>query len=435
MNTWIRNFIQIPDSVLALIILGVIIFFFVTRLIPLGLAAVLGSVAMAAFGLMSFAQVFAPFGSDIMMLLIGILTVGAALTETGGTKIVGEVVMKIPGIGKNERLSLIVILLVVAISTAFLFNTVVVATFLSVLSAAAKSSNGVITKKGTYMATGFAAVVGGNMTLVSSTPQIVAQGILMQTDGVEPMRFFTITAIALPLTVVLIIFYATIGYTLQKKKFNFDEVFNGDEDSASDKKTVDKKRAAFVGVVFMVCLVCFFMEVATLGTVAVLGASACIIAKCITIEKAVEKMDWTAVMVLGGALGFSVGLEQSGAMALIVDGVFNIVGDALTPRIALAVFIFLPLIIGNFFANTAVTILMVTLAIPIALELGVNPQIYAIAIVVGCSLTLATPVSTPPITMTLKGGYRFGDYTVMGGLLGIICGIVAFILIPIIYGL
>lgn len=424
-----------PDSVLALVILGVIIFFFVTRLIPLGLAAVLGAVAMAAFGLMSFGQAFAPFGSDIMMLLIGILTVGAALTETGGTKIVGNAVMKIPGIGKNERLSLVVILFVVAISTAFLFNTVVVATFLSVLAAAAKSSKGVITKKGTYMAMGFAAVVGGNMTLVSSTPQIVAQGILMQTEGVEPMRFFTITAIALPLTLVLILYYATIGYNLQKKKFNFEEVVDEDDIVGEDEKPIDKKRAAFVGVVFLACLVCFFLEVATLGTIAVIGASLCIITKCITIKKAVEKMDWTAVLVLGGALGFSAGLEQSGAMSMIVDGVFNNVGDALTPRIALAVFIFLPLVIGNFFANTAVTILMVTLAIPIALELGVDPQVFAIAIVIGCSLTLATPVSTPPVTMTLKGGYRFGDYTVMGGLLGVICAIVAFILIPIIYGL
>lgn len=422
-----------PESVLALIILGGIIIVFATRIIPLGLAAVLGAVAMAVAGIITFEQAFAPFGSDIAMLLVGMLTVGNALTETGGTKILGDAVMRIPGIGKDERSSLVVIVAMASFTSMILFNTVTVALFLPILAGAAKASGGIITKKNTYMAIGFAAVIGGNLTLVASTPQIVAQGILLQTEGVQPLTFFDLTRIAVPLVITVVVYFATIGYKLQKKTFDFPEI----KDSANDSAPVEinKKKAAIAGLVFLGCFAAFILEIATLGTVAIIAASICIITRCITLQRAADKMDWTAVLVLGGSLGFSRGLDQSGALQMIAQGAMDLLGYSLTPFIALGLFLILPMVLGNFFASTAATAVMVPIAIAVAFELGANPTTFAIAVVIGCSLSIATPVATPPITMTLSGGYRFGDYTVIGGVLSIICAVVALILLPIIYGL
>ena len=422
-----------PQSVLALIILGFIIFFFVTRLIPIGLTAVLGAFGMALAGIITFEDVFSPFGSDIMMLLFGMFTIGNALSETGGTKIIGDIVVRLPGIRKNERSALVVIVAAVSLTSLIVFNAVTVALFLTIIAAAAKSSAGVITKKNTYMAVGFAAVIGGNFTLVSSTPQIVAQAILIQTEGVEPLTFFELSSITIVLVLTAILYFATVGYKLQKKVFNFEELDL--EVEKSEEKPVQKKKALLTGLVFVGCIIAFMFDILTLGAVAILGASICIITRCISLQRAIDKIDWTAVLVLGGALGFSRGLDQSGALQMIVHGTMNLLGDTLTPFIALAIFLILPAVLGNFIASTAATAIMVPIAIAVAFEVGASPKTFAIAVVIGCSLSLASPVSTPAITLTLGGGYRFTDYTIVGGLLTVFCVIAALFALPLFYGL
>ena len=44
-------------------------------------------------------------------------------------------------------------------------------------------------------------------------------------------------------------------------------------------------------------------------------------------------------------------------------------------------------------------------------------------------------VATPPLTMTMVGGYRFTDYTKVGGLYNLLSLIAAALLIPLAYGL
>jgi di/tricarboxylate transporter len=55
--------------------------------------------------------------------------------------------------------------------------------------------------------------------------------------------------------------------------------------------------------------------------------------------------------------------------------------------------------------------------------------------IIGSNLAFATPVSTPPITMTLVAGYRFMDYMKVGGLFNLLTVIFASFTIPFIYGI
>lgn len=59
----------------------------------------------------------------------------------------------------------------------------------------------------------------------------------------------------------------------------------------------------------------------------------------------------------------------------------------------------------------------------------------AMACVFGCSLAMAMPVATTTITMVQVAGYRFKDYFRLGGLVGVICLVTAWLGIMLQFGL
>ncbi|MDR0349966.1 MAG: anion permease, partial [Coriobacteriales bacterium] len=70
-------------ELIATVILIVVIVLFVTEAIPLPLTAVLGALAMAVFGIISFPEAFAGFSNDILMMVVGMLIIGRAVYESG----------------------------------------------------------------------------------------------------------------------------------------------------------------------------------------------------------------------------------------------------------------------------------------------------------------------------------------------------------------
>jgi di/tricarboxylate transporter len=57
------------------------------------------------------------------------------------------------------------------------------------------------------------------------------------------------------------------------------------------------------------------------------------------------------------------------------------------------------------------------------------------AVTVAAAAAFLTPVATPANLMVMgPGGYRFGDYWKLGGLLLLLFGIVAVLLVPVFWG-
>jgi di/tricarboxylate transporter len=79
---------------------------------------------------------------------------------------------------------------------------------------------------------------------------------------------------------------------------------------------------------------------------------------------------------------------------------------------------------------------MVPIGIDIALRLGVNPQTFVLAIVIGASTSFLTPVGHQANVLVMgPGGYRFGDYTRVGWLLNVFILISTMIFLPILWPL
>jgi len=425
----------LDPGTIAIIIIAAMMILYVTEILPIATTSVLACLALAVFGVIPFADAFGGFGNDIVFLIIGMVIVGDALFETGVASLIGKKIISL--VGTNEKAFIGALIIVIIPISAFLSNTATVAMTLPIAASAIAASEGKLKKKDTYMIIGMTSVVGGGLTLVGSTPQLIAQGLLVE-SGLETIGFFELSLIGLPVILLLVVYVMTIGHSLKKKVFDFPEV----EDYVPDKRPVSIIAKAYptkqvvrmcISVfVLIFCVVGFISGFWTLGIVAMIGAAICVVSGCISQKAIFQKMNWTTVVIMGSSFGIAAGLEKSGAGRLIAQGMIGIFGDAISPWLLCAALALISVIFTNFMSSTATAALLVPIAAFAALELGYNVKAIVMSVAIAANIGYATPISTPPITMTLSGGYRFLDYVKFGGLFNIMAYVLVILLFPLV---
>ena len=156
-----------------------------------------------------------------------------------------------------------------------------------------------------------------------------------------------------------------------------------------------------------------------------------ILTKCINIEEAYQSIDWKVIILLAGIIPLGVALENSGAVRLLVDQTFSILGD-FGPTAFLAGIYLLTAVLTAAISNNAAAVLLAPLAISAASILGVSPRPFLVAVCFAASTSFATPVGYQTNTMIYSpGNYKFNDFIRAGLPLNIIFWILTVIFIPV----
>ncbi|MEY4982187.1 MAG: hypothetical protein RIR62_453 [Pseudomonadota bacterium] len=188
--------------------------------------------------------------------------------------------------------------------------------------------------------------------------------------------------------------------------------------------------AALAGVVILSGL-----DVAPILPLGFLAVALILITRCIDAEEAFSFIDGRLMAMIFAMLAVGEGLDQSGAVALIVTNVAPYLAD-LSPFLMILAVYFLGLILTEFLSNNAVAVIYTPIAIELALNLGLDPRPFVVAVMFSASVAFATPVGYQTNMMVYgPGGYRFSDYMRVGIPLNILTGLVASALIPIIWPL
>jgi len=426
----------LESSTIALIIIGVMVVLYISELLPIATTSILACLALAVFGVIPFSAALGGFGRDVVFLIVGMVIVGDALFETGVAELVGRKIISL--VGTNERKYIGVLSLVIIPISAFLSNTATVATTLPIAEKSIAHSGGMLKKKDIYMIIGLIAVVAGGLTSVGSTPQILANNHMIEA-GITPIGFFELALIGGPVVILLLVYIMTFGHGLKKRVFNFPEVddpsheMHDESDSEPAPKTrVEIVRMLITVAVLVFCVVGFITELWSLGTVAMVGAVICIVTGCISQQTVFKKMNWTTVIIMGCSFGIAAGLEYSGAGVMIAHGMIDFLGDSMSPWLLCAVLALVAVIFTNFMSSTSTAALLIPIAAIVATELGYDVRSVLIAVAVAANIGYATPISTPPITMTLVAGYRFMDYVKFGGLFNVMAYLLVVFLFPLV---
>lgn len=422
------------SEIQTLIILVGVIICYSTKIVPTAATALLGAFAMVACGIIDIDDAFTPFSGNVVLLQIGVMIMGYAFFEVGLAKDVGGFIYR--KFGKKPAVFLGIIIFAVAIISAFISNTATVAMFLPIATAAAVSSDGTISKKDLFMPIGFASVLGGNLTIFGSTPQLAVQSILASSteSGVRELGLFELAVVGFPLLLLLIAFYITIGAKMQRRVFTYDDKNSTVEtkQQANAKSPIYKK--IIVICIYVMCIVVFIGGWISIGAASIIGALLCVITRCIKEKEAFKHIDWTTVIMLGGILSLSQGVVNSGIGKTVADAFFAYFGhNSSAPYFALTLIVLVCVLLTSVMSNTAVAAMFTPIGIAIAINTGVNPMTFVVAIIIASNISFCTPMATAPVTMTMSAGYKFGDYVKLGGLFTVIATIYTIAFVPIVF--
>ena len=104
------------------------------------------------------------------------------------------------------------------------------------------------------------------------------------------------------------------------------------------------------------------------------------------------------------------------------------------PLILMAGIYFTTSLMTMFISNTATAVLMAPIAMSSAVQLGLDPTPFLLAVAVAASMCFASPFSTPPNALVMPAGqYTFMDYVKVGLPLQIIMGVVMVLVLPLIF--
>ncbi|MBN1537368.1 MAG: SLC13 family permease [Anaerolineales bacterium] len=195
--------------VLLLIILSIALVLFSFEWISPDVTAIGVLVALVLLGLIPIEKAFAGFGSDTVILLLGLLIMTTALMRTGVVEVVSRYMLQYTR--DYPRRLLLLTMTVVGLLSAIINNTAATAFFLPVILNLSQRSK--ISASRLLMPMAFAAVLASSVTLISTSTNVVVSGLIVQA-GLPPIGMFELTPVGIPVLIVGLLYMLVIGQRL-----------------------------------------------------------------------------------------------------------------------------------------------------------------------------------------------------------------------------
>lgn len=194
---------------LLLVILVIALLLFSFEWVPPDVTALGVLLALVLLGLVPLEQAFDGFGSDTVMLLLGILIMTAALMRTGVVEVVSRKLLQFTN--NHPRRLLPAIMLAVGGLSAIINNTAAAAFFLPVILGLGQRAK--LSASRLLMPMAFAAILASSVTLIGTSTNVVVSGLMAQ-SGLAPIGMFELTPVGVPILLVGVLYMLYIGQRL-----------------------------------------------------------------------------------------------------------------------------------------------------------------------------------------------------------------------------
>ena len=194
---------------LSLLVFSIVMF--VWEKIPLAVTAMIVCITLVVTGVFDVKTAFAGFINQNVILFVAMFVVGGALFETGVTDKIGGIVTRY---ARTEKQLIVIIMLVCGTLSGFLSNTGTAAVLIPVVIGAAIKSG--YAQSRLLMPLAFASALGGNLSLIGSPGNLIAQSALEQVG--QRFGFFEYAKLGIPMLACGILYFVTIGYRLLPQK-------------------------------------------------------------------------------------------------------------------------------------------------------------------------------------------------------------------------
>ncbi len=209
------------EMVVVLVLLGFTIFLFVSEVVRVDFAAILVMVILGGIsyipgleGVTDVNLLFEGFSSNAVLSIIAVMIIGAGLDKTGLLNSVAGIILKLGG--SSEKRIIPIVSGTVGVISSFLQNVGAAALFLPVVSRISARTN--LSLSRLLMPMGFCAILGGTMTMVGSSPLILLNDLIINTNSslaeehqMETFSLFSVTPIGATLILAGILYFLFLG--------------------------------------------------------------------------------------------------------------------------------------------------------------------------------------------------------------------------------
>ncbi len=166
---------------------------------------------------------------------------------------------------------------------------------------------------------------------------------------------------------------------------------------------------------------------------AMLGVLLMVTLRCCTVGQARRGVDWSVLLVIGGAFGLGAAMDNTGLAAELAHLVV-VLAEGAPPIVLIALLYGLTVGFTTFITNAAAAALIFPIGVGVALEADIPLLPVALCVAIASSAEFTTPLGYHTNLMVMgPGGYRFVDYVRFGGPMTLLAGAITVVTLSLFY--
>ncbi|HET8735481.1 MAG TPA: SLC13 family permease [Pricia sp.] len=174
-----------------------------------------------------------------------------------------------------------------------------------------------------------------------------------------------------------------------------------------------ERKGIFSAVIFIIAIIAGSFKLVPLSIAFLTAALLVVVVGALSVERAYQIMNWKLLILIGGMSAFGTAMVNSGASEFLASSIIHLLGG-LGVHYVMGGFVLLVIILTQPMSNAAAALVVLPVALEAAVLLEVQPRSFAIAIMLGASVSLITPFEPSCILVYGPGKYRFMDFIKVG---------------------
>lgn len=179
------------------IIIIALLAFLITEKIPIDLAAIGTMVLLAVLGILTPKEAVAGFANPAVITVGAMFLISQAMIRTGAVGFIGEKIIAFSQ--GNARLGVFLILLIVAIFSAFINNTPVVVLFIPIIMSVSCEYD--LSPSKALIPVSYASILAGTCTLIGTSTNIIVSD-LSAMHGYQQLGMFELASLGVPIAIL-----------------------------------------------------------------------------------------------------------------------------------------------------------------------------------------------------------------------------------------
>jgi len=395
----------------------------ISGLIPLAATSLLGLALLPIAGVLPAADAYSMFGSSAVFFILGAFMLAAGARVTGLSEHMALALIDRVGLGPKRLL--LALLFLPAVMAFVMPEHAVAAVFLPITWEIVRSLDlkmGDRYAQSLFFAVAWGAIIGGVMTLLGGARGPLALGMVQEITG-QSFTFMDWTLAAAPLVILMLLLAMILLLAITPfEGVNVEKARQCVEQRQLELGNLEP-RGWLMGMLLLVTVVAWMFggHAASLAAISLLSVAAMFALRLVSWDEVEKHVNWSVVLMYGGAIAVGSALSVSGAGAWMATQFFpaGLVGLSLIIALALAT-----LLLTEGVSNAAAVAILLPIAIPVGIASGIDPLTVALAVGIIAGFAFMLPMGTPPNAMIYGTGFvqrlamlRFGGILSLSALL------------------